>query len=132
MMNKIVLLVCAVIVAAGTPNLAHGAQEGHPVRSQTEVTADAISQAQNKLTASKSLLDQINQAKTRSLDIQADIRATAALLSARTADKTAEQMRQSFAGNVDVANAERRPCADPPPSQPTDGPGLCQPGVGAH
>ncbi len=132
MVNKIVLLVCAALVAAAAPNFAHGAQEDRPVRSQSEVTADAISEAQDRLVGSRTLKDQIDQARGRSDQIQVAIRNKAATLVAKTRGKAAEQMRQSFAGNVDVANAERRPCADPPPSPSADGPGLCQPGIGAQ
>jgi len=93
------------------------------------VTADAIKQAQDKLTGGKSLQDQINQAKTRSDDIQVAMRARAALLSARATGKTAEQMRQNFAGNADVAKAERLPRQDSPRNPPADGADQCQPGA---
>ena len=126
---KIAMIGCAAAAAAFGATCGFGQEEHQPSRTQTEVTAEAIKQAQEKLTGGKSLQDQMDQAKARTDDVQAAMRTKAALLSARTTGKTAEQMRQSFSGNAQVANAERKPCQDPQAAPPADGAGLCQPGA---
>jgi len=127
--SRFEIFACAAIAAAGTANCAYGEQEGQSVRLPSEVTAAAISQAQDTLPGSRTLQDQIEQAKSRSGDIQGTIRRKVAALSPQIAGKTADQIRHAFSDNDAVANAEGRACPDTPSRPPADGAGMCRPGA---
>lgn len=110
---------------APQPDQSDGSQVSAPP--PESVDAEIMQQARNRFSAPGSA--------TRSAAVHAksetvvdDMHDKAAILAAKTANATAAQMRERFAGNAQIAEKEKRPCADPPANPPTDGSALCTPG----